>query len=196
MTRSSADPAPARQRGNAGVPPGSLTPADDERAAFNRPVAAAPSPLTAGAVWLAAGLLLSGVAGAGVYVAIEISHVIDRARPPVADWAATAGGPSFPSIHTTAATLFAASCAWALTARARAGWPRRVIGAGALAYAAAVGLSRVWLGVHWPTDVIGGWLFGAAWSAAAITVIRALRRRSASSQTAAQDQDDGICLRT
>jgi undecaprenyl-diphosphatase len=147
MTRSSADPAPARQRGNAGVPPGSLTPADDERAAFNRPVAAAPSPLTAGAVWLAAGLLLSGVAGAGVYVAIEISHVIDRARPPVADWAATAGGPSFPSIHTTAATLFAASCAWALTARARAGWPRRVIGAGALAYAAAVGLSRVWLGV-------------------------------------------------
>jgi membrane-associated phospholipid phosphatase len=128
---------------------------------------------------LGSGLLLSLVAGAGVFTEIRINALAGRARPPMADWAGAAGGPSFPSGHTTAATLFALSCAWALATRVRAGWPRRAICAGAAAYAAAVGWSRVWLGVHWPTDVIGGWLFGVAWLGGSIAVILELRRRQA-----------------
>jgi membrane-associated phospholipid phosphatase len=133
---------------------------------------------------LAAGLLLSCVASLGVYAEIRINALVGRGRPPVADWAGVAGGPSFPSVHTTAATLFALSCAWAIAARVPAGWPRRAVWAGAAAYAAAVGWSRVWLGVHWPTDVTGGWLFGLAWSAGSIAVILTLRRRSASRRAA------------
>jgi undecaprenyl-diphosphatase len=49
------------------------------------------------------------------------------------------------------------------------------IGAGA--YAVVVGLTRVWLGVHWPTDVIGGWLFGVSWTALAASALIAIRRR-------------------
>ena len=129
---------------------------------------------------LTSGILLSCVAGAGVYAEIQINALVGRHRPPVADWAGAAGGPSFPSVHTTAATLFALSCAWALAARVPAGWPRRALWAGAAVYAVAVGWSRVWLGVHWPTDVAGAWLFGVAWSAGSIAVVLTLRRRARS----------------
>jgi membrane-associated phospholipid phosphatase len=128
---------------------------------------------------LGSGLLPGGVAATGVYLAIQVSRPVSRARPAVADWAGPAGGPSFPSIHTTAATLFAASAAWALAPQVGAGWPRRGVWAGAVAYAGAVGWSRVWLGMHWPTDVVAGWLFGAAWVGGGSAVLRVLRRRAA-----------------
>jgi membrane-associated phospholipid phosphatase len=128
---------------------------------------------------IASGLLLSLVASAGVYAEARVNALVGRGRPPAADWAGVAGGPAFPSGHTTTATLFAVSCAWALAARVPAGWPRRAVWAGAVVYAAAVGWSRVWLGVHWPTDVIGGWLFGAAWMAGSIAVLLVLRDWSA-----------------
>jgi membrane-associated phospholipid phosphatase len=128
---------------------------------------------------LGSGLLLFCIAGVGIYVGTRINVLIGRGRPPVADWAGVAAGSAFPSGHTTAATLFAALCAWAIAARVRAGWPRRGVWAGAVVYAAAVGWSRVWLGVHWPTDVIGGWLYGAAWFAGSIAVFLTLRQWSA-----------------
>jgi membrane-associated phospholipid phosphatase len=132
---------------------------------------------------LGSGLLPGLVASTGVYAEIWINHVIGRARPPVADWAGAAGGPSFPSGHTTAATLFALSCAWAIAGRARPGWPRRAVWAGAAAYALTVGWSRVWLGVHWPTDVTAGWLFGAAWTAGCIAAITLPALRPAGDQS-------------
>jgi membrane-associated phospholipid phosphatase len=128
---------------------------------------------------LRSGLLLFAIAGAGVFAETRINAAVGRARPPVSDWAGAASGPSFPSGHTTNATLFALSCAWAIAARVAPGWPRRAVWAGAAAYAAAVGWSRVWLGVHWPTDVIGGWLYGAAWLAGSIAVTGTLQRRYA-----------------
>ncbi|HEY6478535.1 MAG TPA: phosphatase PAP2 family protein [Streptosporangiaceae bacterium] len=128
---------------------------------------------------LGSGLLPALVASTGVYAEILINHVIGRARPPVADWAGAAGGASFPSGHTTAATLFALGCAWAIAGRVRPGWPRRAVWAGAAAYALTVGWSRVWLGVHWPTDVTAGWLFSAAWTAGCIAAITWPARRPA-----------------
>jgi membrane-associated phospholipid phosphatase len=127
---------------------------------------------------LGSGALLAGVASVGVYLGLRVNALVGRVRPSVTDWAGTAGGPSFPSGHTTAATIFAASCAWALAGRVRAGWQRRALWAGAAAYAVMVGCSRVWLGVHWPTDVVGGWLFGVTWFAGTAAVIVALRRRT------------------
>ena len=56
--------------------------------------------------------------------------------------------------------IFYLALALALTAHQR--W-HRLVAAAALALSFFVGLSRVMLGVHWPSDVIGGWAFGMLW---------------------------------
>lgn len=126
-----------------------------------------------------ASLAVAGAACVGVFVGLQINAATNRARPPVVDWAGSAGGPAFPSGHTTAATLFGLSCAWVATSLIRPGWRRWVLWIGAATYAGIVGWSRVWLGVHWPTDVIGGWLYGIAWFAASAAIITLIRRRVA-----------------
>jgi membrane-associated phospholipid phosphatase len=125
---------------------------------------------------LGAGLLLVGTASVGIYAGLLLNHVVGRARPPAEDWWGAAGGPAFPSGHTTAGTVVWLLAAWALVQR----WPgrRRELLAAAVGVAAAVGWSRVWLGVHWPSDVLGGWLFGTAWALGAVLLLDVWRRRA------------------
>jgi undecaprenyl-diphosphatase len=92
-----------------------------------------------------------------------IKEVVDRARPAFNPAAATLG-PSFPSGHTTTAAAFYAAAAL-LLGRGRPRWARAAITGGAVAIAVAVAASRVFLDVHWLTDVIGGLALGWAWFA-------------------------------
>ena len=126
---------------------------------------------------LKSGVLISLVASVGAYLGLQINHLEGRVRPPLSDWAGTAGGPSFPSGHTTVAAIFAASCAWVIATRVHVGWPRIALWTAAVFYAVAVGLSRIWLGVHWPTDVIGGWLYALTWLSASAAVVLTIRKR-------------------
>lgn len=103
-----------------------------------------------------------------------VSAVIARSRPPARYWLANPAGHSFPSRHTTYATL-------ALGAGTR-GYPRPARQAAA-ALCLAVGISRVYLGIHWSTDVAAGWLLAASWLSAAEVLET---RRAASSSRAAQ----------
>jgi undecaprenyl-diphosphatase len=99
-----------------------------------------------------------------------IKEVVDRVRPPLADPAVTAlvatpPSPSFPSGHTT--TAFAAAIAvGAFHPRLR--WPL-------IALAALVGLSRVYLGVHYGLDVLAGAALGTAIGLTAAWAVRTLR---------------------
>ncbi len=85
---------------------------------------------------------------------------VARPRPPVNLWAGSASGFAFPSGHATSA--MAGFLTWAVVLAM--GWPagrRRVlIVASGVVLAVLVGLSRIVLSVHWPTDVIGGWALG------------------------------------
>jgi len=106
-----------------------------------------------------AGAVMGVVAGAGVLVGLAMNHLVGRERPLPDQWAGPAGGPSFPSGHTTAATVAALLLAWALTRVVKRRGVQVLIWVVAAAWALGVGWSRVWLGVHWPTDVLAAWLF-------------------------------------
>ncbi|WP_211882870.1 phosphatase PAP2 family protein [Pseudarthrobacter albicanus] len=88
--------------------------------------------------------------------------LVTRLRPPAAATHALiveAGNDSFPSGH----TAFAASLAWALVlVLARTRTQRTITALGGAVLAAAVGLSRLYLGVHYPSDVIGSLLISTA----------------------------------
>ena len=131
---------------------------------------------------LRSGFIITVLASIGVLLGLTINRLSGRVRPPMADWAGHAGGPSFPSGHTTVSTLFAASVAWVIATRVRSGWPRRWVWIGAVIYAVAVGISRIWLGVHWPTDVLGGWLYAITWLAASAALVLLVRQRRTSRQ--------------
>ena len=139
--------------------------------------AAAPRPPRSWRSRLGSGFLVAGVAALGMALGLVINAVMAGQRPDTADWAGTASGPTFPSGHTTSATIFAACCVWALAPRLRTrpALAACIIAAGA--YALVVGLTRAWLGVHWPTDVLGGWLFGISWTALAVSAVFAARQR-------------------
>jgi membrane-associated phospholipid phosphatase len=131
--------------------------------------------------WWKSGRALPGIAvlvwlWAGQLVRLSLSQQIARARPPLALRLVGASGLSFPSGHTTSATIgFGLLGALLLRLTRARHWRRAVIVSATLIVAAAVGCSRVYLGVHWPSDVLGGWLLGLAWLALGGLVLALIR---------------------
>lgn len=124
------------------------------------------------AAWLPVLLIPSGI-----YVRWLLSEVIARLRPPEALWLAEPKGYSLPSRHTTLAALTAGAIATEATGVARHAMP--------LMAAASVGTSRIYLGVHWPSDVLAGWLFAATWLGLARRILPARQWRSCTEPSAA-----------
>lgn len=114
--------------------------------------------------------------GGAVWVTLGLGSLLKlffkRARP-VTEYAAgiRLDTLSFPSGHTTGSTIaygLLAYLAWQLVP---APWNYSVLGAG-VALIIAIGISRVYLGAHFPTDVVAGWLLGGLGLAMAIIFIQ------------------------
>ena len=97
------------------------------------------------------------VVASGTVARFLVSQAIARSRPPADAWLTQPRGFSLPSRHVTVAALTAGTMARALGVQ---GTPRRAV---PVLAAAGVGASRVCLGVHWPGDVLAGWLFAEGW---------------------------------
>lgn len=120
--------------------------------------------------YLTALITVAAVSSSGL-----LTHVMklafDRARPDLIDHLTHSASSSFPSGHalqSTTAFLFVG----ALMARGATGGLKAFYLGGALLLAVLVGVSRVYLGVHWPTDVLAGWCLGVAWAALWCLVLR------------------------
>lgn len=140
---------------------------------------------------LSALLLVVGLIG-GVALSEGLKALFERARPPAAYQAVETINASFPSGHALLSTVFYLTLGVMLT---RA-FPKRrlkafVLGA-AILTALLIGLTRVYLGAHWASDVIAGWCAGAAWAMALWLVAYAVERRQAVNPKGLHDEDDGI----
>ena len=109
-------------------------------------------------------LVLLGSAYGGSYLLSQaIKALTDRARPPAALAVGHFGGHSFPSGHATQAAAVYGMVAVVLAATTPR-WRRKVgAWAGAVSIATVVGITRLYLGAHWLTDVLGGWALGGVW---------------------------------
>ena len=112
----------------------------------------------AGRVRLGIVLLLIVTIGRGL--AEVQKYWVARARPVLEPHLVAVKTSSFPSGHAANSMIFYLSLALALSAGTR--WQRPACAA-ALLLSLLIGWSRVALGVHWPSDVIGGWAFGLLW---------------------------------
>lgn len=99
---------------------------------------------------------------------------VERPRPLIVPHLVNEYTPSFPSGHATSSMIVYLTLALVLTEGSR--WSRAAVPA-AIMLSLLIGLSRPMLGVHWPSDVIAGWSFGALWVLATVPLAERVARR-------------------
>lgn len=139
-------------------------------------------------------VILIASAGAGsVLMTIAGKDIVGRVRPPHTDALPPFEfSPSFPSGHTLNAIVIAGVVCYLLILRQHSTHARVLTIVTASVLAIAVGLSRVYLGAHWFTDVLAGWTLGGAWLVLIITAHRLyLTSRQAHTPTASTEDHHG-----
>ena len=128
--------------------------------------------------WGDAALLLAASIG-GTWISEALKEFFGRPRPDLVAHVVETTSMSFPSGHAMLSAAIYLTLG-ALLARAQEARVRRnyILGAAVL-LTLLIGVSRLYLGVHWPTDVLAGWCLGAAWALICWSVAAWLKRRRA-----------------
>lgn len=140
-----------------------------------------------------AGWLAASVLGASLFNTV-LKHSLHRARPEVVPHLTMVDNASFPSGHAmiSAAILLTIGAMISETVKSTSARFYIMLFAAFLVF--LIGLSRLYLGVHWPTDVLAGWCLGGVWALIVFAVNRLLRRRVAKKpmiRMAARDGSQG-----
>ena len=106
---------------------------------------------------------LAVMAIGGVILSMGAKYIFDRPRPDLVEPLIHVYTPSFPSGHATMSMVCFLGAALVLTSVDGPARVRKAVIILAVVMSMFVGISRVLLGVHWPTDIIAGWLLGALW---------------------------------
>ena len=112
--------------------------------------------------WVETALIAVAFAG-GLTISQTLKTVFNRERPPEDYRAAEILNASFPSGHALLSAVVFLTLGAMLAQAAKGRALRIYVMAAAIALTVIVGVSRIYLGVHWATDVLAGWAAGAAW---------------------------------
>jgi undecaprenyl-diphosphatase len=126
-----------------------------------------------------AALLVAVSVGGGTFIGVLLKFFFQRARPDLVPHGAEVYTASFPSNHAMLSAVTYLTLG-ALLARLQVSRAAKAYFLGlAVLLTVMIGASRVYLGVHWPTDVLAGWSIGAAWAMGVWLVALWLQRRGA-----------------
>lgn len=133
---------------------------------------------------IALGLLANGAPRLAVFALVSVAGaqivseglklLVGRARPDLVPHEVAVYSASLPSGHAMMAAAAYSTLAFALAREIRQRGNRVLLYVVAGVIVVLVGASRVYLGVHWPTDVLAGWLAGIAWAIGATAIYRRL----------------------
>lgn len=114
----------------------------------------------------------------GYALSATLKSAFSRPRPDVVPHLVDVTTASFPSGHAMNSAVVYLTLAAMVAQSERSNRVRvYILGAG-LCLTGLIGISRVFLGVHWPTDVVAGWAVGATWAAACLTADYGFKHRS------------------
>jgi undecaprenyl-diphosphatase len=134
-------------------------------------------------------LLVLGSLG-GTLVNRILKNTFDRERPTVVDAVEQVTSLSFPSGHATSSFIVYGVLAYIVSRLAPQRSVRIAIWSAAVAMIVLVGFSRMYLGVHYPTDVVGGFLVGLAWVMVLASVMNALQFLTTRRPETRQEEQD------
>lgn len=136
-------------------------------------------------------ILLVGVIG-GQILSRLLKNAFDRDRPSVIEWVDQVSSPSFPSGHAMGSFIAYGAVAYLVTRLEPTPALRRFTWVVAALLIGGIGISRMYLGVHYPSDVIAGFVGGLAWLgfvAASMTAVRFFAPRRPETRREEQDLD-------
>jgi undecaprenyl-diphosphatase len=114
---------------------------------------------------LTAALVLGGTISGSIAV-VFAKQIVARPRPAIIDHLVVERSASFPSGHAANSAIIYLTIALVLMQIVDKREARWFLFGATIALVAAIGSSRVYLGVHWPSDVLTGWAFGSLWALA------------------------------
>lgn len=136
--------------------------------------------------WTSAALVAITGLGGGLLVRGG-KRLTDRDRPPVEDHLISVSNQAYPSGHSMGSFVVVGIVLVVALPSVHGPALRACTAVAAALFVLTVGLSRIYLGVHWTTDVLAGWCFGALWLILCLTVYRYLVRSERESTTSPDD---------
>ena len=119
---------------------------------------------------------ISALGGVAIYKPMK--HIFMRARPDEVFHLVEQGGYSFPSGHSVTSVVVYGLLIYLIRKRCKNQTVKNILTVLCAALMIIIGPSRIYVGVHWPTDVLCGWLIGSAVLIIAVTILERMNKKN------------------